>query len=199
MGVEKAINFDDLRLMAKRRLPKIAFDFIEGGIDSEEGLGWNVNAFSRQRIVPKYLVDASVPKVSTTLFGRTYSQPYGIAPTGAIGMFRVGGDAMLARAAKQANVPFIISGMHYIFDSVRQFNRTPPRRLLLGPRCVRCRAARAPASAAPPAPRHRCCCRRRRRLWRPRARPRPPLSCRTWGAIAAGATGRRCEGAQVRR
>ena len=44
MGVEKAINFDDLRLMAKRRLPKIAFDFIEGGIDSEEGLDWNVNA-----------------------------------------------------------------------------------------------------------------------------------------------------------
>jgi L-lactate dehydrogenase (cytochrome)/(S)-mandelate dehydrogenase len=111
MGVENAINFDDLRLMAKRRLPKIAFDFIEGGIDSEEGLDWNVNAFSRQRIVPKYLVDATTPKVSTTVFGRTYNQPYGIAPTGAIGMFRVGGDAMLARAAKHANIPFIISGM----------------------------------------------------------------------------------------
>ncbi len=111
MGIEKAINFDDLRRMAKRRLPKIAFDFLEGGVDGEEGLTRNTDAFRHRRLVPKYLVDASVPKVATTLFGRTYAQPFGIAPTGAIGIFRPGGDLMLARSARAANIPFIISGM----------------------------------------------------------------------------------------
>ncbi len=110
MRIETAINFDDLRRMAKRRLPKIAFDFIEGGIEDETGLERNVDAFRQQRIVPRYLVDASKPVTATTLFGRRYSQPFGIAPTGAISLFRNGGDIMLARAAKAADIPFIISG-----------------------------------------------------------------------------------------
>ena len=49
MRIETAINFDDLRRMAKRRLPKIAFDFIEGGIEDETGLERNVDAFRQQR------------------------------------------------------------------------------------------------------------------------------------------------------
>ena len=110
MGLEQAINFDDLRRLAKRRLPKIAFDFIEGGVDGEEGLVHNTSAFSRQRLVPKYMVDASKPDQSTTLFGRTYASPVGIAPTGAAAFFRAGADLMLAHAARDANIPFIISG-----------------------------------------------------------------------------------------
>jgi (S)-mandelate dehydrogenase len=111
MPVTDAINFDDLRLRAKRYLPKIAFDFIEGGVDGEEGIARNEVAIPRHRLVPKYLVDTSTLDASVTLFGRTYSQPYGIAPTGGISLFRPGGDEMLARAAKAANIPFILSGM----------------------------------------------------------------------------------------
>ena len=103
-------NFDDLRLAAKRRLPKIAFDFIEGGVDSEEGLGRNEQAFINQRLVPKYMVDVTKRDMSTELFGKTYSMPVGIAPTGAAAMFRVGADLMLAKAAAKANIPFIMSG-----------------------------------------------------------------------------------------
>lgn len=110
MGVEKAINFEDLRRMAKRRLPKIAYDFIEGGVDGEEGLDHNEAAFQRRKLVPRYLVDASKPDLKTTIFGRTYAAPIGIAPTGAAALFRAGADIMLAKAARDADIPFIISG-----------------------------------------------------------------------------------------
>ena len=110
MGIEKAVNFDDLRRRAKRRLPRIAFDFIEGGVDGEEGLPHNEKAFAKHKLVPRYLIDAMKPDQSTTLFGRKHAHPFGIAPTGAAALFRAGADVMLAKAARDANIPFIISG-----------------------------------------------------------------------------------------
>jgi (S)-mandelate dehydrogenase len=110
MGVTSAINYDDLRRMAKRRLPRIAFDFIDGGVDAEQGLVHNTSAFTEIRLVPKYMVNVDVIDQSTTLFGRTYAHPFGIAPTGGAALFRPGADMMLARAAKAANIPFIMSG-----------------------------------------------------------------------------------------
>jgi (S)-mandelate dehydrogenase len=104
------VNIDDLRKLAKKRLPKIAYDFIEGGTDDEVALTTNEQAFRQARIVPRYLVDVTVRDQSTTLFGRTYSSPIGIAPTGLAGLFRRGADLMLAQAARDANVPFIMSG-----------------------------------------------------------------------------------------
>jgi (S)-mandelate dehydrogenase len=104
------VNIEDLRKLAKKRLPKIAYDFIEGGTDDEVGLVTNEQAFRKARIVPRYLVDVTTREQSTTLFGRTYSSPIGIAPTGLAGLFRRGADLMLAEAARQANVPFIMSG-----------------------------------------------------------------------------------------
>src|SRR5260370_6588531 len=104
------VNIEDLRKLAKKRLPKIAYDFIEGGTDDEVGLVTNEQAFRKARIVPRYLVDITTREQSTTLFGRTYSSPIGIAPTGLAGLFRRGADLMLAEAAREANVPFIMSG-----------------------------------------------------------------------------------------
>ncbi|TXL73589.1 alpha-hydroxy-acid oxidizing protein [Vineibacter terrae] len=103
-------NVDDMRRAAKRRLPKIAFDFIEGGVEDEDGLITNEQAFRQQRLVPRYLVDISTRDQSATLFGRTYASPFGIAPTGLAGLFRPGADLMLAEAARDANIPFIMSG-----------------------------------------------------------------------------------------
>ena len=53
------VNIDDLRKLAKKRLPKIAYDFIEGGTDDEVGLVTNEQAFRQARIVPRYLVDVT--------------------------------------------------------------------------------------------------------------------------------------------
>lgn len=108
--MDGVVNIEDLRKLAKKRLPKIAYDFIEGGTDDEVGLVTNEQAFRKARIVPRYLVDVSVRDQSTTLFGRTYSSVIGIAPTGLAGLFRRGADLMLAEAARDANVPFIMSG-----------------------------------------------------------------------------------------
>ena len=110
MKLDQAINIDDLRRMAKRRLPRLCFDFIEGGLEDERGMARNEDAFNRHCLVPRYLVDVSRCDQSVELFGRTYALPFGIAPTGIIGLFRRGGDIMLAEAAKAANIPFIMSG-----------------------------------------------------------------------------------------
>ncbi|MGH7987675.1 MAG: alpha-hydroxy acid oxidase [Candidatus Binataceae bacterium] len=96
--------------MAKRRLPRIAFDFIEGGVEDERGLARNENAFSQYRLVPRYLIDVSRRDQSTSLFERTYASPFGIAPTGFAALFRPHADLLLAEAAAAADIPFIMSG-----------------------------------------------------------------------------------------
>lgn len=110
MKAGKAINIEDLFRLTKRRLPKIAFDFMDGGCEDEELLGRNKSSFARYRLNPRYLVDVSKRDQSVQLFGRTYARPFGIAPTGMVALCRPGGDLMLAEAAKRANIPFIQSG-----------------------------------------------------------------------------------------
>ena len=110
MNIDSCVNLDDLKGLAKKRIPKIVFDFIEGGVDDEDGLSRNEDAFRKRSLTPRYMVDISKLDQSTTLFGKTYSSAYGIAPTGGVGNFRRGGDIMLAKAARDANIPFIMSG-----------------------------------------------------------------------------------------
>lgn len=109
-NMKRVVNVDDLRKLAKKRLPKICYDYIEGGADDELGLITSEQAFRQMRIVPRYLVDVSLRDQSTTLFDRTYSSPIGIAPPGLADLFRRSADLMLAQAARDANVPFIMSG-----------------------------------------------------------------------------------------
>src|SRR6266851_546168 len=110
MNIDRAINIEDLHRMAKRKLPRIIFDFIEGGLEDERGLSRNEAAFHKHRLLPRYLVDVSKRDQSASLFGRTYASPFGISPTGGAGLFRRGADLMLAAAAAEANIPYIMSG-----------------------------------------------------------------------------------------
>lgn len=110
MNIDQAINLEDIRRLAKRKLPRIAFDFIDGGVDAEQGLLRNREAFSDYNLIPRYLRDVSKRDQSVTLFGQTYSSPIGISPMGLASMFRPGGDTMMAQAAAQRNVPFLMSG-----------------------------------------------------------------------------------------
>src|ERR1700720_4720807 len=99
--IDTAINIDDLRRLAKRRLPKIMFDFIEGGVEDEVGLRTNANAFQKLRLVPRYYVDTCKRKQGATLFGRTYASPFGNAPPGMAGAFRRNAELYLAQAAAE--------------------------------------------------------------------------------------------------
>ena len=125
MRIDKAVNIEDLHRMAKRRLPKIAFDFIEGGLEDERGLERNTSAFHNHQLLPRYLVDVSERDQSTTLFGRSYASPFGISPTGGASLFRRGADLMLAEAAAEANIPYIMSGASN--DSIEAAARIAPQ------------------------------------------------------------------------
>ena len=109
MSLNSVINLEDLRQLARRKLPRIAFDFIDGGADDEVCLQRNRDAFQNWRLLPRYLRDVSRRDQGVTLLGRRYDSPIGISPTGLAGLFRPGADLMLAAAARDANVPFLLS------------------------------------------------------------------------------------------
>jgi (S)-mandelate dehydrogenase len=87
MSIDKAVNIEDLHRLAKRRLPKIAFDFIEGGLEDERGLGRNTSAFYKRLLLPRYFVDVSTRDQTQTLFGHTYASRSALRPPAAPGCF----------------------------------------------------------------------------------------------------------------
>ncbi len=104
-----AYNIDDLRLMAKKRLPRVAYDYLEWGAEDDVTLRENRAVFERIRLKPRNLVDVSGRSQKVDLFGKTFDAPFGIAPTGAAGLYCFEADIELARAAQAANVPFVLS------------------------------------------------------------------------------------------
>ena len=110
MNVAQVVNIDALRQLAKQRLPRLVFDYIDGGAEDEVGLARNRGAFHDIQLLPRYLVDVSQRDQTTTLLGRRYGAPFGIGPTGLAGFARPGADLMLADAAVAANIPFVLSG-----------------------------------------------------------------------------------------
>jgi (S)-mandelate dehydrogenase len=109
MHLADAVNIEDLRLMAKRRLPRAIFDFFDGGAEDEVTLRDNCSAFQRVRLLPRVLVDVSAVSLKTELFGKPANLPLAIAPTGGISAGRFGAELILARAAKAAGVPFTMA------------------------------------------------------------------------------------------
>jgi L-lactate dehydrogenase (cytochrome)/(S)-mandelate dehydrogenase len=110
MNVDSAINIADLHVLARKRLPKLVFDYIEGGAEDEIGLTENAASFARYKLLPRFLTACGTMSLETKLFGKTYSAPFGIGPTGIAGLFHPNGDLHLAKAAHDAAVPYIMSG-----------------------------------------------------------------------------------------
>jgi (S)-mandelate dehydrogenase len=105
----KPVNVEDYRILAQRRLPKIIFDYLEGGADDEIGMKHNREAFERYRLVPRRLVDVSKRDTRIELFGRHQAAPFMIGPTGLNSALWPKGDILLARAAEKAGIPFVLS------------------------------------------------------------------------------------------
>lgn len=106
-----AVTIEDLRELCRKRLPKSLFDWIEGGAGDESCLRYNADSYRRLSFMPRYLLDVTTRSQAKELLGAVYDSPFGIAPTGYAGLFRPGADLMLARAARKANIPFIMSGV----------------------------------------------------------------------------------------
>src|SRR3954467_3109576 len=104
-----AVSVEDLRAMARRRLPRAIFDFFDGGAEDEVTLRENRAAFERVRLLPKVLVDVAQVDMTTDLLGMKSTLPLAIAPTGGISAGRAGAELALARAAKAFGVPFTLA------------------------------------------------------------------------------------------
>lgn len=108
-NVQDALNVHDLREMARKRLPRWLFEFVDRGTEDEVALRNNRAAFERIKLKTQVLVDVSKRDLSTTLFGQKLGMPMGISPTGAAGVLYYKGELELAKAAKKANIPFTVA------------------------------------------------------------------------------------------
>ena len=105
-GDLEGMSYESLREMARRRLPKGIFEYIDRYCEDESALDHNRRSFDRIRMSPKVLVDPSSRTQEIELFGRKQVLPLVVAPTAATGLVRPRGEIHLARAAAKANIPF---------------------------------------------------------------------------------------------
>jgi isopentenyl diphosphate isomerase/L-lactate dehydrogenase-like FMN-dependent dehydrogenase len=104
-----AYDIADLREMARRRLPKGIFEFMDRGNGDEVAVANNRAAFERYKLSPRMLVDTSRRTQEITLFGRRQATPIAVAPTGSAGLTWYQGEVALARAAREAGIPFSLA------------------------------------------------------------------------------------------
>ena len=109
--LRKAANVDDLRKLAKRRLPIGVFDYIDGGAEDEITLRRNVAAYKKVSFKPRVLRDMANIDTSTSLFGRRLAFPLVLAPTGFTRIAHSQGELAVIRAATRAGIPFTLSTM----------------------------------------------------------------------------------------
>jgi len=100
---------EDLRRKAKKRIPGFAFDYLSGGCNEEVNLRKNTHEIREIELMPQYIRAHSGSDLKTELFGHVYDAPFGIAPVGLQGLFWPGTPEILAKAAFEYNIPFVLS------------------------------------------------------------------------------------------
>ncbi len=119
-------SIEDLRTVARLRLPRAIFDFIDGGAQDEVTLRRNREDFGRITLVPRVLTDVSNRDQSVTVLGRTYRSPLILAPTGLPGVLWPHGAVEAARAADEAGVGFCLSTMSTSsIEDISRISRQP--------------------------------------------------------------------------
>ena len=108
MSPVRAVNIEDLHLIARKRLPRVVYDYLAGGAEDEVTLRANRAAFRRLYFRPRVLKGGEVD-TSCTLFGQHYSAPFLIGPVGLNGLFWKDGDLCAARAAAATGIGFTLS------------------------------------------------------------------------------------------
>ncbi len=110
MNLDRILNLEDFTEVARRRLPRSVYQYICSV--AEDGLTYRANAdqFKSTPFVPRVLVDTTSRSLTTHLWGEEWSAPFGIAPMGAVAFAAFDGDVQLAAAARDENIPFVLSG-----------------------------------------------------------------------------------------
>lgn len=104
------VSLEDLRKIARWRLPKIFYEYIEGGASSETTLRANTADFGRWQLVQRVLTDITNPRdLSTTFLGTRQPLPFMLGPVGFLGLYSVDGEIKAARAAHAVGIPMCLS------------------------------------------------------------------------------------------
>ena len=122
-ALERANNIADLRALARRRLPRPIFDYIDGGADDELTLRRNSSAFADYELIPDVLTDVSQIRTETRLFGQSVRWPLMLSPTGLNRMFHPDAELAVARAAQKHDLLYGLStlGTTRIEDLAKAF------------------------------------------------------------------------------
>lgn len=110
-GLQRALSIHDLRQLARRRLPRTVFDFIDGGAEDELTLADNRRAFERVKLTPRILTDVSAPVIQTEIAGTQVKAPIVVAPMGSCMLAWPQADIAIARAAAAHGIPYTLSTM----------------------------------------------------------------------------------------
>jgi L-lactate dehydrogenase (cytochrome) len=102
-------SIEHLRERARQRLPRFAFEYLEGGCFSEVNLRRNIDEIREVQLRPWYLKNFAGASLQTDLFGKTYDAPFGVSPIGLQGLLWPKATEILAKAAHKHNIPFILS------------------------------------------------------------------------------------------
>ncbi|TRX51892.1 alpha-hydroxy-acid oxidizing protein [Fulvivirga sp. M361] len=102
-------GIDDLRNKAKRRIPRFAFEYLDGGCNEDVNLDRNTRELRQVQLIPQYLLKHTQSDMRTELFGHMYDAPFGIAPVGLQGLMWPKASEILAKSAFDHNIPFILS------------------------------------------------------------------------------------------
>src|SRR5262245_55730391 len=105
----KPASVSDYRELARRRLPKMFFEYIDGGSYAEITLGRNVADLEAIALRQRVMRDMTELDMSVEVFGQKWNMPLGLAPVGMAGMYGRRGEVQAARAASEAGVPFCLS------------------------------------------------------------------------------------------
>ena len=106
---EKYPSVNDLRNRAKQKMPQFAFDYLDGGCNEDINLNINRSDLQKIQLMPQYLASFDKSEMKTDLFGHTYDAPFGIAPVGLQGLMWPNSAEILAKAAFEHNIPFVLS------------------------------------------------------------------------------------------
>ena len=109
MPLDRAVCFDDFRVLAKRRLPRLLFDYIDGGSYGEVTIRRNAADLDALVLPQRVMRDMSAVDPGTRLFGEALAMPVVLGPVGFAGMFARRGEVQAARAARAAGLPFTLS------------------------------------------------------------------------------------------
>lgn len=102
-------SIDDLIKKAKRKIPKFAFEYLNGGCNENVNLHKNTEELRKVELQPFYLTKHGGSDMKTELFGHVYDGPFGISPVGLQGLMWPNAPEILAKAAFEHNIPFILS------------------------------------------------------------------------------------------